>query len=189
MGIKNKLIERFSFTEVEEEILSYNSKKEKEFTENEKRRWNTLTEFRWSICFAINYLNKERGLHYEEVAKDNDLENKAIDVTLYSSLFNEEDILIQVVDANEFNQSPKIRNKSNDFSGGKIIYAVSQKCIKYYKNNVDTKNIVLLIYGVDTSSRIEELHQDHFFLREFQILPYFKNIFYVNPSPKVYQLK
>ncbi len=178
-----------SFNDILKTIQGYQHKKEEDLTSQEKRGWKELQEFIWCRSF-VDYLKTTFGFQYEEICKYYGLEDKGVDIILHSKITSEPDIHIQLTHANEYDMRPiaKVSIKDVDISGNCIVGAVVHKCSDYCERKIDTKNIILLIQGIDESTKIDDLVKNFSFLKIFENLPCFKGVYYTTHK-SVYPLK
>ncbi len=176
-------MECLSFDDIDKKISDYNPSIKPELTTGENQRWQKLQEFRWARSFA-EYLKRD----YQELCKEENLEDQAIDIILRSKNTNIPDLSVQLIHANEYDMRRGFNFKNIDVSGNCIVGAAVHKCRKYCDRKVNTKEIILLIQGVDESTKIEDLVKDPSFLRIFESLPCFRGIYYITDR-KVHKLK
>ena len=164
------------------------SAKRNEYSSRRERIPQDIHEFTICEIFA-KYLSKETNDNYGNVKKDPNLEDKGVDVILSST--NGDSIMLQLVHAKDYDMNPKIINKTINSSGFPIIESAKEKCKKYFEKEIDTSNIILLIEGATVGSSIEDLVNNRAFLKEFQNLKCFKEIYYIHNfnSGCVYPLK
>ena len=169
-----------NFTEVREKINEFDSKGE--------LIPHDIHEFFVCEIFA-KHLSAKSSNTYDDVTKDLSLELLGVDVTLTSNQGNS--ILLQLVHAKDYSMNPRDKNKAVDTSGLPIIEAARDKCKKYSKKGIDTSNIILLIDGANVGSKINDLSHNLGFLRQFQIITCFKEIYYIHNynGGRVYPLK
>ncbi len=174
-------MECFKLEDISREIQLFKDREENSLTKLEKRRWKVLQELVW--CKPIvDFLNVD----CDKVCKDISLEAQGIDCIIEQT--NGAKIYLQLVNANDYDMKPTPGMKEINLSGIPIVGAASKKCLHYCKRGIDMKNIVLLINGNNIGTKIDELVKEASFLREFERLPCFKEIYYITDKG-VYCLK
>ncbi len=182
-------MECFNIQNLDSEVSSFDPSIKPELTSEEKRRWKELQEFQWCRPF-IDFLKTKAGLQYELICKNSELEGAGEDTYLSTENKNIADIHIQLTHAKEYDMRPSTTDpvKTIDVSGDSVVDSATRKCKHYCDRNVSTKEITLLIQGVDESTTINDLAKSEFFLKKFQDLPCFNGIYYITPN-KVLPLK
>jgi len=174
-------MECLNIHDLDKEINSFGSGIKPALTPKEKRRYQELQEFKWCIPF-INFIEKDFDLKYSLICKNTRLECKGEDIFLKAEDDLLTDIHIQLTHANEYDMSPTKSIKKVNISGQCIIDAATCKCNHYCNRNLDTKEIILLIQGIDESTKISDLVNGQDFLKSFNDLKCFKGIYYVTPN-------
>ena len=153
------------------------SLKRNEYDRKKKNIPQDIHEF--SICeIFAKYLSKEKKDDYGDVKKDPSLEEKGVDVIMSS--VKGDFVMLQLVHSRDYDMNPKTISKEIDSSGFPIIVSAKEKCKKYFEKGIDTSNIILLIEGATIGSSVEDLVKAPEFLKEFQNLRCFKEIYYIH---------
>ena len=180
-------MEVLNIKDLEKEIKKYDPQIKPILTAKEKARWKELQELNWSKIF-VDFLKTKFNIQYELIGKNLELEGEGEDVFLQSKNKNLSNIHIQLTHANEYDMEPTNKIKDVNVSGNCIIGAAVGKCSHYCENRINTEEIILLIQGIDESTKIKDLSEEASFLKIFKSIPCFKGIYYITPN-QVYPLK
>lgn len=131
------------------------------------------------LCEKLaRYIGEKTNISYDDITKDRDLEDQGIDSTIHGS--DGSAINIQVTHCRDYNMNPCVEIEYVNTSGQPIKEAADEKCKMYCERKVDTKQTILLIEGATVGTFVDDLANDLLFLKFFQELSCFKEIYYAH---------
>lgn len=151
-----------------------------------KRTPQGLSEMAACVPLA-QYLNDRFGSHYDDISKENQLDNEGVDVVLTDTTNKYPHLYIQVTHAREYDMTPTNSSPKVDMSGYPILSALQAKCKTYIDRGIYTKQIILLIQGVIPTRRATEIFRQYGFVDRIIEESCFDGVYYVSDS--VYPLK